>query len=38
MWFPSRIAVFWSSVANSICHFNLLVLYLRLGHEEELVQ
>ncbi|MCI62017.1 hypothetical protein A2U01_0083274, partial [Trifolium medium] len=25
MWFLSRIVIFWSGVANNICHFNLLV-------------
>ncbi|MCI63593.1 hypothetical protein A2U01_0084850, partial [Trifolium medium] len=38
MWFTSRIVVLWSGVANSIFHFNLLVLHIRLSFVEELVQ
>ncbi|MCI73430.1 hypothetical protein A2U01_0094694, partial [Trifolium medium] len=38
MWLPGWIVVLWSGVANSICHINLLVLYICLSLVEELVQ
>ncbi|MCI54489.1 hypothetical protein A2U01_0075739, partial [Trifolium medium] len=38
MRFPSRVVVLWSGVANSVCRFDLLVLYVGPSLEEELVQ